>query len=145
MPTMNSITRTIRFCPSDVEKIEDLMGKEGCTFNAAVHLLVSDGDVPDKAVCVPQNKEKETGGTLAESACLRDIEQMVTISGLTMGGFFSQIDDLLNDGTIDVSGGKVAIVYPSWATQFEETCHDLCIPVEKAAESAVKALKKGVI
>lgn len=73
---------------------------------------------------------------------LGEIEEMVTLSGLTMEKFISDLTELMLNGGFDMSGGKLRVVNPSWTEKFEEACHDLCIPVEKAAESAIKGLKK---
>ena len=46
MPTIGSVTKTIRFNPSDLGIIEDIMKKEDTTFNNAVHLLIENGGTP---------------------------------------------------------------------------------------------------
>ena len=52
---------------------------------------------------------------------------------------------MLNDGSLTVEGGVLQASEERWVSEFREACHDLCIPVEKAGESAVKALRKGQI
>jgi len=91
---------------------------------------------------VPQNKNPQKSSATPE---LRDIEAMCEVSGIDMEDFYSQIDGLMNEGTLDVSGGRVTVVLPDWAAEFAETCHDCSIPVEEAGKKAAKALRKGSI
>lgn len=76
---------------------------------------------------------------------LADIESMALCFGLTLEEMTGQFCEMLNDGSLTVEGGVLQPVEEGWIENFRETCHDLCIPVEKAGESAVKALRKGQI
>lgn len=75
---------------------------------------------------------------------ISDFDEMASCSGISLeelvGGLFS----LLEEGMIVIEKGELSVVTPEWATEFENVCHDLCIPVEKASEGAIKALKRGV-
>ena len=81
-------------------------------------------------------------GDVAE--IISEFDEMASCSGITLeelvGGLFS----LLEEGSIVIENGVLS-VSSGWATEFENVCHDLCIPVEKASESAIKALKRGVL
>ena len=73
-----------------------------------------------------------------------DLDAMLGLGGMDFNDFMEVVYGWVCDGTIDFTGG-VHIMEASWVTDLRETCHDLCIPVEKAAESACKALRKGTI
>lgn len=127
MPTLGSKTRTIRVYPDDLERIETLMG-QGMTFSGAVHHLI--GSKNEKPVSYQDDAIKEIRG-MAE-CCGVEFETLV-----------HNLLGLLEDGTLMIDGDRIRVQGTKWATEFEETCHELGLPVEKAAESAIKALRKG--
>ena len=75
---------------------------------------------------------------------LTDFDEMASCSGISLEELVSGLFSLLEDGMIVIENGELSVVTPEWATEFENVCHDLCIPVEKAADGAIKALKRGV-
>lgn len=78
-----------------------------------------------------------------ESEVMRSIREMLGFSGMTFDDLLKDINEKLESGELMLDEGSTRVQMPAWAEEFEEACHDLCIPVEKAAESAIKALKKG--
>lgn len=88
---------------------------------------------------------EKTVENLSASPEKRDIEQMLSISGITMEEFYRDIDGFMNEGTIDVSTGRIQIAYPDWVNEFAEVCHDCGIGVEEAMSKAAKALRRGSI
>jgi len=88
----------------------------------------------------PKNSKKSSATPLNE-----DIEEMLSVSGLPVEKFLDDLTEMMNDGSFDLSGGKLSIVYPSYISEFEETCHDCGIPVEDAMKKAAKALRRGSI
>jgi len=96
---------------------------------------LKNGKMPKNSV--PQNEiSTETRSAIA------DIEEMALCSGLTLEKLTTEFCEMLNEGKLMVENGKLVAEKEKWAEKFEEACHDLCIPVEKAAESAIKGLKK---
>lgn len=73
-----------------------------------------------------------------------DLNSMLGLGGMSFEEFMEIIYGWVCDGTIDLTDG-VGLKEPSWVTDFRDACHDLCIPVDKAVESACKALRKGII
>lgn len=128
---MSDVLRTIRFNEEDAEAIRNVMEERGVTFNAAVHVLISeDVHVPEKREDIPD--------------IYRDIEGMVSLSGCAMENFLESVCRMMESGEIMISGRGAKVAYPEWVERFEDECHDMCIPVEKAVESAIKAMRRGV-
>ena len=71
-----------------------------------------------------------------------EFEEMASCCGMTLEEFVGGLFSLLEEGSIVIENGVLS-VSSGWAAEFESVCHDLCIPVEKASESAIKALKRG--
>lgn len=76
---------------------------------------------------------------------LEDMDSMAACFGVTTEKMIEEFYGMLEEGTLTVENGKLKASMPEWASNFEEACHEMCVPVEKVAESAVKALKKGQI
>lgn len=131
MPTLGSKTRTIRVYPDDLERIEALMG-QGMTFSGAVHQLISGNG--------SKNEKKSPSDS---DDAIKEIRGMAECCGVPFETLVHHFLDLLEDGTLMISGDGVRVQGAKWATEFEEACHDKGVPVEKAAESAIKALRKG--
>lgn len=71
---------------------------------------------------------------------LEDIGMMAELFGIETGKMTEQFCEMLNDGLLTVSKGKLEIVMPEWAERFEETCHDRCMDVERTMEGVLKRL-----
>lgn len=83
------------------------------------------------------------GGVYTESKAIGSINEMLGFTEMTFDDLMKDIAGKLESGELMLDEGCTRVQMPAWAERFEEACHDLCIPVEKAAESAIKALKKG--
>ena len=116
MPTIGSVTKTIRFNPSDLELIESVMKKENTTFNNAVHLLI--------------NNTKEDKKTDLES-----IAEMARLMQVSTEGLLTALNEALEEGTLYYSNGK--LVNPRYE-EFERACGDRNI--DKILESMVRSL-----
>lgn len=130
MPSIGSITKTVRFYAEDLEQIEGLVA-EGMTFSGAVHRLIS------------ENSGKSVGTPSKIEGIIGEFDEMASCSGISLDDLVSGLFTLLEDGSITIENGVLSAGTSSWAGEFESVCHDLCIPVEKAAEGAIKALKRG--
>lgn len=73
---------------------------------------------------------------------MNELEEMALCFGMTGEELLHQTVESLNEGTVTVNEGKL-VGYTPWVEKFESVCHDLCIPVEKACEIAIKALRNG--
>lgn len=95
MPTIGSMTRTVRFNPEDLGKIESMMKKEDTSFNNAVHLLINDTGTPQKKeVCTP-NKDYES------------ISEMANLMRVSTEKLFADFRDLLENGDLYYTNGKL--------------------------------------
>ena len=122
MPTIGSVTKTIRFNPSDLGIIEDIMKKEDTTFNNAVHLLIENGGTPKNQPKIdrgtPENKEKtEKRGTPKGNYEL--IGEMANLMRVPTEKLLDDIKGLLEEGTLYYSNGK--LVNPRYE-EFERLC-----------------------
>lgn len=122
MPTIGSVTKTIRFNPSDLGIIEDLMKKEDTTFNNAVHLLIENGGTPKNQPKIdrgtPKIEEKtEERGTPKGNYEL--IDEMANLMRVPTEKLLDDIKELLEEGTLYYSNGK--LVNPRYE-EFERLC-----------------------
>lgn len=81
-------------------------------------------------------------GTGKIDEIIGEFDEMASCCGMTLEKFVGGLFSLLEEGSIVIENGVLS-VSSGWAAEFESVCHDLCIPVEKASESAIKALKRG--
>lgn len=122
MPTIGSVTKTIRFNPSDLGIIEDIMKKEDTTFNNAVHLLIENGGTPKNQPKIdrgtPEIKEKtEKRGTPKGNYEL--IDEMANLMRVSTEKLLDDIKGLLEEGNLYYSNGK--LVNPRYE-EFERLC-----------------------
>ena len=57
-----------------------------------------------------------------------------------LNGLLLAVNRMLEEGILDTD---LRVHKEKWVENFEETCHELGLPVEKTAEGAIKALKRG--
>lgn len=96
MPSKGSITKTIRLNAEDRAIVERIMENEGCTFNWAVHRIISEGIEP-----------REEGDVSLTGETYREINQMCRVKGLTFERFMDYIRGLFSDGRIYIEGVTV--------------------------------------
>lgn len=75
----------------------------------------------------------------------RELEGMANCMNMTYDELLSGVTELMLAGEITVSRGNVGIQIPLWAERFTDVCHDKGLEVEKVAESAIKAVEKGLL
>lgn len=85
---------------------------------------------------------KISGDSGVHTEIIEEFDEMASCSGISLDDLVTGLFTLLEDGSITIENGVLSAGGP-WASEFESVCHDLCIPVEKAAEGAIKALKRG--
>jgi len=132
MPKLNTTVKAVRVDNDVLERFErKLEGRSVSSWlNEQIAAFV-DG--------VSLNNDAETGKPLSDS---EELEEMAVCFGMTGEEMLHSLVESLNEGIVTMDKGKV-VGYLPWADEFESVCHDLCIPVEKAAEGAIKALKNG--
>lgn len=72
-----------------------------------------------------------------------EFEEMAACCGMTTEELVGGLLSLLEEGAVVIDNGALTTAKSGWVTDFENACHDLCIPVEKAAAGAIKNLKRG--
>ena len=126
MPKLNTTVKAVRVDNDKLAELERRLG--GQSINSWMNEQIS-GYLGEP---VPKTGRNE------------DLEAMLCLCGISLDEFMDVVYGWVCDGTIDLTDG-VRVMEASWVTDLRETCHDLCIPVEKAVESACKALRKGLI
>ena len=76
---------------------------------------------------------------------LKDIEAMAGLFGMSMEQAIKDFDDLMNDGSISVSGGHLVCTLPDWVMKVEEICHDRCIPLVSMGKKIADMMERGQI
>lgn len=146
-PTDEKKDRTVKLRISE-DLYEDL-AMMGSNLSETIRNILKNG-----FVSVPQNTTEEKTEDISVpqnditpemKAVMADIEEMALCFGITLEDMAGQFCEMLNDGSLVVEGGVLQSAGEDWVMRFKETCHDMCVPVDKAAESAIKALKKGQI
>lgn len=95
MPSIGSMTKTVRFYADDLEKIEELVNN-GATFSGAVHQLI-------------ENSGKTAGTPIERTEVMAGIEEMATLCGMTLDEFMGQIYSLLEEGKLLVDGDRIIV------------------------------------
>lgn len=128
MPKLNTTVKSVRIDNDKLEELERRLGSQSINswLNDQIEAFLSG------------KPEKTEGKTVAYV----EIEEMVTFCGLTMDRFWEDIADKLTSGVLMFEDGGTRVELPKWAEDFRDACHDMCIPVEKAVENAIKAMKK---
>lgn len=134
MPTIGSITKTIRISPGDLGVIEGIM-KDGTSWSGAVHKLCQNytGTPVQKPAFEGKNKD------------LAEVEGMASLCGCTPESLYKQLNEMLEEGGLLINRGKVGIGLPRWVERFIDACNDKCLDAEKIGESAVKAIERGTL
>lgn len=129
MPSIGSMTKTVRFYADDLEKIDELV-REGATFSGAVHQLI---EKSDGSMGVPSKITDVFG----------EFEEMASCCGMTADELVNGLLTMLEEGEIVIENGRLMPSMPEWAMEFESTCHEKGLETEKVAEKAISALKRG--
>lgn len=124
------------------ETAEFFEGKPLNRYVECIHRLVESGELTlsDEEIVIQKNNNAG-GGVYTE--IMGEFDEMASCCGMTLeelvGGLFS----LLEEGAVVIDNGALTTAKSGWVADFENACHDLCIPVEKAAAGAIKNLKRG--
>lgn len=130
MPKLNTTVKAVRI---DNDKLAELTKRLGSqTINSWLNNQID---------CYLENKSEQKG---VNPDVPPDVwENIVSMAEFCEGGLtglLMAVNRMLEEGILDTD---LRVRKEKWAENFEKTCHELGLPVEKAAESAIKALKKG--
>lgn len=127
MPTIGSITKTIRINPSDLAIIEGLMA-DGTSWSGAIHKLCEG---------TPVKK------TVLDDDVVKEIHSMAEFCKVGTNTLMKDILSGLMEGNLLIRGGKV-VGRPEYdLDELEEACHDRGITVQEAINKTIKSLKGG--
>ena len=130
MPSVGSITKTIRLSPIDREYIESLMSERGLTWSGAVHYVISGGT----------RSEEEIVQSLMDRAVYRDIKKKCKANGISTHDFYRGILELWEKGKIEIVDGKVRS-NGEWRTKEFETA---CYKIGKLPQEVIDAVTRGL-
>ena len=131
MPTIGSVTKTVRIAPRDLEVINGLMA-DGTSWSGAIHKLCEG---------VPTKNSEKSG--LTPNKDLEEIDSMAKFFGMTGGDLLKGVCDGLMDGHLTVENGKVVGVPEVNLEKLEEACHERGIGMQEAIDKTVKNLRSG--
>ena len=142
MPTIGSATRTIRFNPSDLGKIEGVMKEEDTSFNNAVHLLIERASTPQKIeksdVGTPKKEEKrENVGTpkAYQSVC-----EMANLMRVDPESLVEQFNDMLEEGTLYFENGR--LINPRY-DYLERICEEKKANIDNIISKVIREVENG--
>ena len=140
MPTIGSITRTVRFNPEDLGKIESLMKKEDTSFNNAVHLLINDTGTPQKneksSLGTPQKTiEVYTPNKNIPKSDYESLAEMANLMRVSTDKLLSDFKDMIENGDLYYSGGKLR--NPTYE-EFENICESRGQKVENILTKVIR-------
>lgn len=131
MPTIGSVTKTVRIAPRDLEVINALMA-DGTSWSGAIHKLCEG---------VPTKISEKSG--LTPNKDLEEIDSMAKFFGMDGGELLKGVCDGLMDGNLTVENGKVVGVPEINLEKLEEACHERGIGMQEAIDKTVKNLRSG--
>lgn len=72
-----------------------------------------------------------------------EMSEMAVCMGMEPGELTEGLFHLLEDGQITIVGKEILVELPDWAGEFEFTCQERGLEVEKVAQKAILAIRKG--
>lgn len=162
MPTLNSITKTIRINPQDLEIIKDLM-KDGTTWSGAIHKLCEIVGTPSKtqksvlgtpikpSKGTPKNSKEALEGTPIEekgvhvlkSREISEIESMCKFYGVKVEEFLIAVLKGMESGQIGYEDGELKTYGEVDLSELEEVCHEKNITLEDAIKKCIQMIKRS--
>lgn len=130
-PTDEKKDRTIKLRISE-ELYADLITR-GPNMSETIRKILK-GENKTAVDSVPQN---------GITKIVEEMDEMAGCCGVSLEDMVHQFFGMLEDGRLSFENGVMKANGEPWVDEFKSVCHDLCIPVEKASESAIKALKRG--
>lgn len=131
MPTIGSVTKTVRIAPRDLEVINGLMA-DGTSWSGAIHKLCEG---------VPTKISEKSG--LTPNKDLEEIDSMAKFFGMDGGDLLKGVCAGLMDGNLTVENGKVVGVPEIDLDNLKEACHERGIGMQEAIDKTVKNLRSG--
>ncbi len=130
MPTIGSITKTIRINPSDLEVIEGIMKKEKTSWSGAVHKIIEDGGVHPKAEAI-------------KTETMKEITEMAHFFNVTVDDFMNGVLSGLTEGNLTVEKGMVVGTPKMQLDEFIDACHERGLEPQETLDRTTVTLRRG--
>lgn len=133
MPSLGSITKTVRINQADLGVIEEIMSRERVSWSGAVHYLCANvGYTPKK-----NNQE----GVLGEEWA--DTLRMLELWGIPLSDFLQMLHEALENGEISLDGGRIVTKDSLDLERLYDACHEKGIDPQDAIDKTVKMIGGG--
>ena len=123
MPTVGSVTKTIRINPRDLEVIEGLM-EDGTTWSGAIHKLC-------------------TGVPPTESETIHRMKQNGAAYGLSGEELAEKLMDAMDTGEIVYEDGRFRAESKYKMGELLSACHDRGVPVQKVIDTMTQMVMRA--
>jgi len=144
MPTLGSITKTVRINADDLRIFEDIMQRNNLSWSGAVHYLVDNMGIPQKqdkmTSCVPQKSKKEVVVGVPDNPLLILSEEL----HMPYETFCSEIIRLTDSGELMEERGTM-VVHENGLDieEYLTVCKDIGKDAQKCLDGFTDSLKKG--
>lgn len=130
MPKLNTTVKAVRIDNDKLAELTKRLG--GQTINSWLNNQID---------CYLENKAEQKGVNPDVSTDVwENIVSMAEFCEGGLNGLLLAVNRMLEEGILDTD---LRVRKEKWVESFEEACHEQGIPVEKAAEGAIKVLKRG--
>lgn len=85
----------------------------------------------------------ETLKTKGSGTLASEMSEMAVCMGMEPKELTEGLFHLLEEGQITIVGKEILVELPDWAGEFEFTCQERGLEVEKVAQKAILAIRKG--
>lgn len=128
MPTIGSITKTIRINPADLAVIERIMA-DGTSWSGAIHRLCSEKGTP------VENPYK------LDTDILKDLDTMARFGGGSVGEIVRMLDEGLNNGSLILGANRIEGKPPINLDRFLERCREVGADPQKVLDKATGGIR----
>lgn len=134
MPSVGSITKTIRINAQDREYIEGIMRENGLTWSGAIHYIIGLKDTPEEV--------KEYRQDLMDRAVERELIAMCKEKGISTHDFFRGALRLFKNDKLRVDGWKLRSYGDISTEKLEEVCDINNLKPQKVVDRITSSLIK---
>lgn len=137
MPTIGSVTKTIRINPKDLEIIEKLM-EDGTTWSGAVHKLCE--GIPVKTEVTSPKAEKSSTSSRVYPSELDEFLSYAPLFGMSEEEYIKKIKEAIDKGVLMEENGKFVGVSQYNLSVLEEKCRRSGMNVQAVIDKMTKMI-----
>ena len=125
-----------------IEEMEKKLKNQGIALRELLTVYANDG----VNTIGNRDKQVEDNGTNVNTfegvseEVVKDIKSMIHLWGMSEKKFFSELDEALNDGRVNVEGGKVVGHESLDLTKFYEKCRDMNAKPQEVIDKIVRSM-----